>query len=302
MVAKRIDGKAVAKEIRTNLTARVEELKKKTGKVPGLSVIFIGDRKDSATYVALKRKAAKEIGIANLSSNHPEDATQEEIVAKIKELNQNPDVNGILVQLPMPKHLDPRAILGAISPLKDVDALLPDNVGRMFSKTMETRFVPCTPRGIMVLLEKYDVDLVGKRAVVLGRSDIVGLPVAQLLQQADATVTICHSKTKDLESIVKEADVLVCAMGRPESVKAAWLKPGVVVIDVSTSPVNDPTKKSGYKLVGDVEFEEATKVASLITPVPGGVGPMTIAMLMDNTVQGFEASLKEESKKAEKEK
>ncbi len=209
----------------------------------------------------------------------------------MRDLNANPAVNGILVQLPLPKHLDEEAILGAISLEKDVDGFHPINIGRLVMKGRKPLFIPCTPKGCMVLLERSGVKLEGANAVVLGRSNIVGMPVAALLLHANATVTTCHSRSKDLRAICSEADVLVAAVGRAGMVRGDWIKPGAVVIDVGVNRVDDASKKSGYRLVGDVNFDEAVEVAGMITPVPGGVGPMTIAMLLQNTLDAFERTV-----------
>ena len=209
----------------------------------------------------------------------------------MRDLNANPAVNGILVQLPLPKHLDEEAILGAISLEKDVDGFHPVNIGRLVMKGRKPLFIPCTPKGCMVLLERSGVKLEGANAVVLGRSNIVGMPVAALLLHANATVTTCHSRSKDLRAICSEADVLVAAVGRAGMVRGDWIKPGAVVIDVGVNRVDDASRKSGYRLVGDVNFDEAVEVAGMITPVPGGVGPMTIAMLLQNTLDAFERTV-----------
>jgi 5,10-methylene-tetrahydrofolate dehydrogenase/methenyl tetrahydrofolate cyclohydrolase len=221
----------------------------------------------------------------------PATASQEEVEGLVRELNANPAVNGILVQLPLPKHLDEEAILGAISLEKDVDGFHPVNIGRLVMKGRQPLFIPCTPKGCLELLHRTGVKLEGANAVVLGRSNIVGMPVAALLLHANATVTTCHSRSKDLPGICRAADVLVAAVGRAEMVKADWVKPGAVVIDVGVNRVDDATRKSGYRLVGDVAFDEVKEVAGAITPVPGGVGPMTIAMLLKNTLDGFERTM-----------
>eukprot|EP00906_Rhabdomonas_costata_P034478 RCo048525 len=284
-----IDGKAIADACRAETKAKVTEYASKLGgKVPGLAVILVGERKDSQTYVRLKKKAAEEVGIKNFETTMPDTASQQDVVAEVEKYNADPDVHGILVQLPLPSHIKEKEVLERISPSKDVDGLHPANIGRLFSKGYGHGYVPCTPRGVVELLDRTGVKIEGQRCVVLGRSDIVGLPVSQLLLQRNGTVTVCHSKTRDLPSVVREADILVAAVGKAQMVKADWLKPGVVVIDVGTNAVDDPTKKQGYRLVGDVDFDAAKAVASHITPVPGGVGPMTIAMLLDNTLKSFQ--------------
>lgn len=291
MTAELIDGKAIAATIRGEIKAEVEAMKAQYGKVPGLATVLVGARKDSQTYVRMKKKACAEVGIASFGHDLPEDISQEELLKVVQELNANPDVNGILVQLPLPDHIDDEEILGAISLEKDVDGFHPLNIGRLSMKRRDPLFVPCTPKGCIELLDRTGVEIEGKRAVVLGRSNIVGLPVAMLLLHRNATLTICHSRTKDLPDVVREADILIAAVGRPEMVKGDWVKPGVVVIDVGMNAVDDPTSEKGYKLVGDVDFNEVKEVASAITPVPRGVGPMTIAMLLRNTMDGAKRSL-----------
>eukprot|EP00775_Hariotina_reticulata_P007190 gene7190-7404_t len=252
--------------------------------VPGLAVVIVGERKDSQTYVRMKKKACEEVGIASFGADLPETATQQEVLDVVAKLNADPEVHGILVQLPLPKHIDEQLVLSAISVEKDVDGFHPLNIGRLCMKGREPLFVPCTPLGCIELLDRINVPIRGKRAVVIGRSNIVGMPVALLLNKRDATVTICHSATQNMDQIVRQADIVVAAAGQPEIVKGSWLKPGAIVIDVGTNPVDDPTKKAGYRLVGDCAFQECKEVAGAITPVPGGVGPMTIAMLLKNTL------------------
>jgi 5,10-methylene-tetrahydrofolate dehydrogenase/methenyl tetrahydrofolate cyclohydrolase len=226
------------------------------------------------------------VGMASLGSDLPADISQDDLLKMVRDLNANPDVHGILVQLPLPAHIDEEEILAAISLEKDVDGFHPLNIGRLSMKRREPLFVPCTPRGCIELLIRTGVPIEGKRAVVLGRSNIVGLPVAMLLLHRNATLTICHSRTKDLPGVVREADILIAAVGRAEMVRGDWVKPGAVVIDVGINSVDDPTRPKGYRLVGDVAFDEVKEVAAAITPVPGGVGPMTIAMLLRNTMDG----------------
>jgi len=290
-----IDGKAIAQDIRTELAAKCADLKATKNVTPGLAVVLIGERRDSATYVRMKKKACEEVGITSFGYDFPVSVTQEEILALIAELNANPEVHGILVQLPIPETIDEKAVLNAIAPEKDVDGLHPLNVAKLMvgSTHAGTRqswmfeeidfHVACTPQGCIELLDRSGVEISGKSAVVLGRSNIVGLPVAMLLMRRDATVTIVHSRTADPGAVVRQADIVIAAIGRANYVPPDWLKPGCVVIDVGINSVDDATKKSGYRLVGDVDFEPAKSVASKITPVPGGVGPMTIAMLLRNT-------------------
>ena len=291
MTAKIIDGKAIAQELRESVAKGVEELVASGGPRPGLATVLVGADPASHTYVRMKRKACEEVGIESFHHELPADSTQEEVEGLVKQLNANPEVHGILVQLPLPAGLDEEAVLRAISIDKDVDGFHPVNIGRLAQKGREPQFVPCTPAGVMILLEKAGAKLEGARATVLGRSNIVGMPAALLLVKENATVQICHSRTQDLPERCREADVLIAAIGRPEMVKADWIKPGAYVIDVGTNRVDDPSKKRGYYLTGDVAFEEAKEVAGAITPSPGGVGPMTIAGLLNNTLTGAKRSV-----------
>jgi len=284
MTAQLIDGKAISAAIREEIKTEAAEMKAKYGRVPGLATVLVGGRKDSQAYVNMKKKACAQVGITSFAHDLPGDISQEELLSAVKEINENPDVHGILVQLPLPDHIDEEEILGAIDLEKDVDGFHPLNIGRLSMKRRDPLFVPCTPRGCIELLDRTGVEIEGKEAVVLGRSNIVGLPVAMLLLHRNATLTICHSRTKDLPKVVKKADILIAAVGRPEMVKKDWVKPGAVVIDVGTNAVDDPTRKKGYRLVGDVAFDEVKEVAGAISPSPGGVGPMTIAMLLRNTM------------------
>ena len=271
-----IDGKLVSKETRESIRLRVEDLKAKYNITPGLAVIVVDNDPASAVYVRNKHKATLEVGMNSYQIELPEDTKEEELLERIKELNGDPAVNGILVQLPLPKHISEKRVIASISPLKDVDAFHPENVGRIMIGDYD--FLPCTPAGIMRLLEFYKIDVVGKRCVVLGRSNIVGKPMAHLLLEKNGTVTVCHSKTEGLAEITRSADILVAAVGRPLFVTADMVKPGAVVIDVGIN------RNSEGKLVGDVDFESVSEIASYITPVPGGVGPMTITMLLENTL------------------
>ncbi|MBN1993552.1 MAG: bifunctional methylenetetrahydrofolate dehydrogenase/methenyltetrahydrofolate cyclohydrolase FolD [Anaerolineae bacterium] len=291
MTAQIIDGKAIAAAIRSEIKVEVEAMQAQFGKAPGLATVLVGERKDSQTYVRMKKKACAEAGFKSFSYDLPEEAGQAELLKLVQDLNANPEVHGILVQLPLPAHIDPETILAAISLEKDVDGFHPINIGRLSMKQREPLFVPCTPKGCIELLDRTNVKIEGKQAVVLGRSNIVGLPVAMLLLHRNATLTICHSRTQNLPQVVRQADILIAAVGRPQLVRGDWLKPGVVVIDVGVNAVDDPADKRGYRLVGDVAFDEAKEVAAAITPVPGGVGPMTIAMLLRNTLDGAKRSL-----------
>lgn len=291
MSAQIIDGKKIAAAVRAEVKAGVEAMKAEYDRVPGLATVLVGERRDSQTYVRMKKKACAEAGIQSFSHDLSVDVSQEELLAVVRELNANPDVHGILVQLPLPDHIDVETILSAISLEKDVDGFHPVNIGRLSMKQREPLFVPCTPKGCIELLDRTGVEIEGKQAVVLGRSNIVGLPVAMLLLHRNATLTICHSRTQNLPDVVRQADILMAAVGRPEMVRGDWLKPGVVVIDVGINAVDDPTRERGYRLVGDVAFDEAKEVAGAITPVPGGVGPMTIAILLQNTLEGAKRTL-----------
>ncbi|KAI9740868.1 MAG: tetrahydrofolate synthase [Claussenomyces sp. TS43310] len=303
MTATKIDGTAIAKGIRERLQAEIQKTQKINPRYkPSLKIIQVGDRPDSSTYVRMKLKAAEEVWRSPLTTpsalsltdhqasidcellHFPDSTTEAELIDRIIRLNYDTTVHGILVQLPVPDHISEYAITSAVADEKDVDGFGTTNVGELAKRGGHPLFTPCTPKGVMVLLKESEVDVKGKHAVVLGRSDIVGSPVSYLLKNADATVTVCHSKTVGLENYVKEADIVVSAIGRANFVKGDWLKPGAVVIDVGTNFVPDASKKSGQRLVGDVDFESAREVASKITPVPGGVGPMTVAMLLQNVV------------------
>jgi methylenetetrahydrofolate dehydrogenase (NADP+) / methenyltetrahydrofolate cyclohydrolase len=276
MPAQIIDGKAIAKEIRQQVKEQVAQLIAAGKTPPGLAVVIAGNDPASRVYVNSKKKACAEAGIYSEEHTFPESVSESEIISVVHQLNQDPKINGILVQLPLPDQINERNVIESINPKKDVDGLHPSSVGNLLIGT--PTFVPCTPEGIMVLLQKTGVELKGKRAVVIGRSMLVGKPVAVLLLAQHATVTICHSRTQNLPAVAKEADILVVAIGKPNFINGDAVKPGAVVIDVGMNRLDD-------KLVGDVEFESAAKVAGYITPVPGGVGPMTIAMLLQNTLQ-----------------
>lgn len=288
MTAQLIDGQAIAAKIRAQVGAEVERRVAAGKSRPGLATVLVGDDVASHTYVRGKRKACAEVGIESFGHELPKTISQPELEALVTQLNADPNVHGILVQLPLPDGIDEEKILSLIRLEKDVDGFHPVNIGRLAMKGREPLFIPCTPAGCMVLLEEAGAQFKGANAVVLGRSNIVGLPVAMLLLQRDATVTICHSRTKDLAAVCRAADILVAAVGRMEMVKRDWVKPGAFVIDVGINRKEDASKKSGYRLVGDVAFDEVIEVAGAITPVPGGVGPMTIAMLLKNTLRGAE--------------
>ena len=289
----RMNGNAISKELRAELKTDIETiLNAHEGHPrPCLGFIIAGDRTDSQTYVRLKKKACDDIGINYIERAFPEEVTQEEIEATIREFNENPEVNGILVQLPLPGHIQELDVLDVIDPAKDVDGLLPPNVALLHMRGKDPRFIPCTPMGCMTMLNYHGIDPDGKIAVVIGRSNIVGLPMVDLLQTANATVTCCHSRTPDIPAFTRNADIVVAAIGKANFVKGDWLKPGAVVLDVGINSVPDETKKAGYALVGDVDFDSCQGIASLITPVPGGVGPMTITGLMQNTVSSWKTKL-----------
>eukprot|EP00257_Ricinus_communis_P016857 XP_015575151.1 bifunctional protein FolD 1, mitochondrial isoform X1 [Ricinus communis] len=288
-----IDGKLIAEEIRSTIAIEVRRMKESIGKVPGLAVILVGQRRDSQTYVRNKISACDEAGIKSLITELPEDCTEDAVMDAVTSFNEDSSIHGVLVQLPLPQvifitmiayHLDENKILNVLNLEKDVDGFHPLNMGNLAMRGREPLFIPCTPKGCVELLIRSDVEIKGKNAVVIGRSNIVGLPTSLLLQRHHATVTVVHAFTNDPEEITRKADIVVTAAGVPNLVRNNWLKPGAVVIDVGTCPVEDPSSECGYRLTGDVCYEEAVKVASAITPVPGGVGPMTIAMLLSNTL------------------
>jgi len=296
-----IDGKSIAAEIRGELKRDIDDLKRVSSVAPGLAVILVGDRKDSATYVRSKKRACAEVGIESTGVNFPVSVTEDELVEAITTLNSNSSVHGILVQLPLPPHIDEARVLACVAPSKDVDGLHPANVHKLattkthspgrssFSFDAVDFHVTCTPQGCIELLDRSGVDIAGTRAVVIGRSNIVGVPLALLLMQRDATVTIAHSRTRDIAAICQDADIVVAAVGRPGFVQPEWLKPGATVIDVGINAVDAPGTKKGYRLMGDVD-PSCAFVAGRLTPVPGGVGPMTIAMLLRNTYLGARRS------------
>ncbi len=285
MTAKIIDGKAIAESLREKVKQEVSERVAAGRSAPGLATVIIGDNPASKVYVRMKHKACQEAGIKSIGHELPANANQEDVEVLVRKLNADPEIHGILVQLPLPAGLDEESVLNSISLKKDVDGFHPINIGRLAQKGRDPLFVPATPSGVMYLLEEAGAELDGANAVVLGRSNIVGMPVSLLLVSANSTVTICHSHTQDIPAVTRAADVLIAAVGIPEYVKGDWIKPGATVIDVGVNRVEDGSSKRGYRLVGDVAFEEAKQVAGAITPVPGGVGPMTIAMLLQNTLR-----------------
>ncbi len=285
MTAKIIDGKVIAEQVRGEVANEVRQMVAQGLPRPGLATVLVGDNPASVSYVRSKQKACAELGIESFGHNLPASTSQQELEDLLGKLNADLRVNGILVQLPLPSGLDEERALSVISINKDVDGFHPINVGRLAMKRRDPVFVPCTPAGVIVLLQRSGAKFSGARAVVLGRSNIVGMPAALLLVRENATVTICHSKTLNLPEVVGQADILVAAIGKAHFVRGSWVKPGAFVIDVGINRVEDPSTKTGYRLVGDVAFDEVKEVAGAISPVPGGVGPMTIAMLMKNTAR-----------------
>lgn len=297
MECKVIDGKAVAADIRAQVAKRVEALKAK-GVMPALSVILVGDNPASVSYVTGKQKALAEAGMVDKSIHLPESTSELELLDLIAKLNADPSVHGILVQLPLPKHINEEKVTLAIDPKKDVDGFHPVNMGNLLIG--RKGFLPCTPHGVLILLERAGVQTNGARVAVIGRSNIVGKPMALLLSRKEynSTVTLCHTGTKDLAAITREADIIIAAAGRPNTVTADMVKDGAAVIDVGVNRVPDASKKSGFRLVGDVDYEAIKQKASVITPVPGGVGPMTIALLMQNTIEAAENAYAEKASQA----
>ena len=293
MTAKILDGKTLAEEIRGEVATGVAEMQQKHGVTPGLAAVLVGDDPASAIYVRNKRRACDEVGMVSDTFLMPADSTNEQVLARVQALNEDPRFHGILVQLPMPPQIDERLIIESLDPTKDVDGLHPFNVGKLAQGRAD--FVPGTPAGIQQILLRNGHDPAGANVVVCGRSDIVGKPMALLLMQradgANATVTVCHTRTKNLAEITRQADILVAAIGRPSAITADMVKEGAVVIDVGINRVDDASQKRGYRLEGDVDFDAVSKKASAITPVPGGVGPMTIAMLLVNTLTATRLSI-----------
>ena len=286
MNAQLIDGKKISAEVRAEVAEGVREMKERLGVTPGLAVVLVGGDPASAVYVRNKQRAATEVGMDAQDVRLPADTSQERLLEHVEELKVDPRFHGILVQLPLPDHIDERTVLDSLDPMKDVDGLHPENAGRLVGG--RARFVPATPLGIQQMLVRTGHDPDGKRVVVCGRSEIVGKPVALLLMQrasgANATVTVCHTRTRDLADITLQADILIAAIGRPMSITVDMVKEGVTVIDVGVNRIDAPERKRGYRLVGDVDFDAVSEKAAAITPVPGGVGPMTIAMLLHNTL------------------
>lgn len=280
---KRIDGKGLADSIKSELKANIDVMKNNYDIVPGLAVVLVGTRPDSITYVRMKRQTAQEIGIHFVLKEFSDSVSQEELIREVYKLNNSPEIHGLIVQLPLPSHIDEQIILGAVSLEKDVDGLHPLNIGTLCMRGREPKFIPCTPKGCMTILNSLGINLCGKHVVVIGASNIVGIPMAMLCLKQDATITICHIKTKNIIKKVRRGDVVIVAVGNPMMVKKDWIKKGAVVIDVGINNLPDSTRTSGYRLVGDVDYQAVKEVASKITPVPGGVGPMTVISLLENT-------------------
>ena len=289
MPAEIIDGRALAERVRGEVKSAAAAFQARSGMAPGLGVVLVGDDPASAMYVRMKRRACERVGLRSEARVLPAATPQADVQAAVRGFNADRGIHGILVQLPLPAHIDEEAVLNEISLAKDVDGIHPINLGRLGMRGREPSFTPATPTGVMRLIEETGEAIEGKRAVVIGRSNIVGLPVALMLANANATVTICHSRTRDLPATVGRADIVVAAIGRPEHVKGDWLKRGAIVIDVGSNSVPDAASEKGYRYVGDVDFEAARAVAGYITKVPGGVGPMTIAMLLANTMKAAQA-------------
>jgi len=291
MVAKIIDGRAVAKRLQADIAAGCRDFQAETGTAPGLGVVLVGDDAASAMYVRMKRRACARVGIQSEACLLPSSASQSEVEAAVRRYNTDPAIHGILVQLPLPPAIDEEAVLNGISLEKDVDGIHPMNLGRLGMRGRVPSFNPATPTGVMQLIAETGVKIEGARAVVIGRSNIVGLPAALMLMNANATVTICHSRTRDLPALVQTADIVVAAIGKAEFLRGEWLKPGALVIDVGSNSLPDPKSEKGYRYVGDVHFDSAQAVAGYLSKVPGGVGPMTITMLLANTLKAARHSL-----------
>jgi 5,10-methylene-tetrahydrofolate dehydrogenase/methenyl tetrahydrofolate cyclohydrolase len=288
MTATILEGQPIADRLRADIARRARAFTDRYGYPPGLGAVLAGDNPAAAQYVRMKRRACEAVGIASRASVMPDGSTQAQVEHAVRALNDDPGIHGILVQLPLPPGIDEERVLRLVSLDKDVDGLHPLNIGALAMKGREPLFTPATPTGCLVLLRESGMPLAGAHAVVIGRSNIVGMPVALMLMRADATVTICHSRTRDLPGIVRQGDIVIAAIGRPRFVQADWLRPGAVVIDVGTNRIDDPADPRGYRFVGDVDFERAREVAGVITPVPGTVGPMTITMLLENTMKAAE--------------
>tara|TARA_B100000674_G_C37870388_1_gene929191 strand:+ start:313 stop:1173 length:861 start_codon:yes stop_codon:yes gene_type:complete len=278
-----LDGKYISCQIKNELKRKVEDLKK-IGKHPGLGIILVGERKDSETYVRMKKKACDEVGIVNYDVHLDESESEERIIEEVHKMNQNKNIHGILVQLPLPKHVNEERVIKCVNLEKDVDGFHPHNIGNLALKRLNNLMVPCTPEGCIEILDRYKIEIEGRNVVIVGRSNIVGMPLSLLFLHRNATVTICHSKTRNMKEVTKRADILVAACGRAEMIKSDYVKESCVIVDVGINSIDDSSRKSGYRLVGDVDFEDVKEKCEAITPVPGGIGPMTIAMLLKHTV------------------
>lgn len=276
-----INGKEISKTIKEELKTEIES----KCITPGLGIILVGDRKDSQTYVRMKKKACDYVGIKNFDFHLPDTITEKELIAEVEKMNINPEIHAILIQLPLPKHINEANVLNHVNENKDVDGFHVKNIGKLALKRMDKLLAPCTPEGCIELLKRYNISISGKNAVIIGRSNIVGMPLAMLLLHNNATITICHSKTKNLFEHTKKADILILAVGNPQFIKSEHIKEGCVIIDIGINAIDDPTRKRGYRLVGDCDFENVKDKVYAITPVPGGVGPMTIATLLKHTIQ-----------------
>ena len=273
------------KEISNNLKLELKEIIKKNNIKPGLGIILVGNRPDSQIYVNMKKKACDKVGITNIDVHLDENITEENLILEVEKMNKNKDIHGILIQLPLPKHINEQNVLSKVRLEKDVDGFHVQNIGSLALNNLDNCFAPCTPCGVIELIKRYNIKIAGKHVVILGRSKIVGLPLSLLFLHNDATISICHSKTTNLKDITKHADILVVACGKPNFIDSSYIKSGVTIIDIGINKIDDETIEKGYRIVGDVDFEGVKEKASLITPVPGGVGPMTIAMLMAQTVK-----------------
>jgi len=276
-----INGREISKRIKNELKEEIKSL----GLVPGLGIILVGDRNDSQTYVRMKKKACELVGIVNYDVHLPDTISERDLIEEVKKMNNNNNMHGILIQLPLPKHINEANVLNQVSLIKDVDGFHVSNIGKLALKRLDNLLTPCTPEGCIELLDRYNIDIQGKNAVVVGRSNIVGIPLSLLLLHRNATVTICHSKTIDIFEHTKRADLLFLACGQTQFIKKESIKEGCVIIDVGINSIDDSTKKNGYRLVGDCDYHDCKDKAFAITPVPGGVGPMTIAMLLKHTMQ-----------------
>ena len=279
-----LDGKYISNEIKSELKERISKLNEK-GLKPGLGIILVGNRTDSKTYIRMKKRACDEIGIINYDVNLEENVSEEKIIKEIEKMNSNNNIHGILIQIPLPSHINEERVIKCVKLEKDVDGFHPHNIGNLALKRLENLMVPCTPEGCIELLDRYKIEIEGKHVVIVGRSNIVGMPLSLLFLHRNATVTICHSKTENLKNITNKADILVAACGRTKMIDESNIKQGCVILDVGINSIDDSNRKSGYRLVGDVDFDNVKDKCSAITPVPGGIGPMTIAMLLKHTVE-----------------